>query len=181
MLNAKIKISQVNNLTDARYFSAWGVNYLGFDVLPNSPRFIAPPLVKEIAEWIEGPKIFLESSDAVDKIWINNYLEALGSVLMERKIDNQDNLIGLYGESLDGKKVVTYKSSLSWSSISRSYIEGLVRSYDEVFVDIPFGDDDIGIILDSGISGFVLRGGEEEKTGFKSYDDLDKVFDRIAE
>ena len=56
MLKAKIKISQITNLTDARYFAAWGVDFLGFDINPESEHFSSPSIVAEISEWVEGPE-----------------------------------------------------------------------------------------------------------------------------
>ena len=180
MLSSKIKISQVNNLTDARYFSAWGVDYLGFDINPESSSFVSPPLLKEIAGWVEGPSIVLESSDIGDPMWIRNYSDTIEGVLLERGIKNRNDLFILEGETLVGRKIVTYKSELLWSSISRSLIESLIREYDEVFIDIPFSTSEIDMILDSGISGLVVRGGQEEKIGFKSYDDLDELFEYLT-
>jgi len=57
MLRTKIKASAITNLTDARYFAAWEVEWLGFDLDPASESFIKPMQVEAIKEWVEGPKI----------------------------------------------------------------------------------------------------------------------------
>ncbi len=53
----QLKISSITNLTDARYFSAIGANYLGFcfDVLNENNISIAK--AKEIANWLHEPVI----------------------------------------------------------------------------------------------------------------------------
>lgn len=178
MLKAKIKISQITNLTDARYFAAWGVDYLGFDINPDSPFFISPPLVKEIADWIEGPKIILECHQGVDDIWLQNYVGSIENVLLEHPFSPVDHLRTF---TVDHKVTVIYQSNKAWSSLPLPSLEDLVKSYDEVLIDIPFSVQDVDRILDFGINGFVLRGGEEEKVGFKSYDDLDEIFDHLIE
>jgi len=53
----QLKISSITNLTDARFFSAIGANYLGFcfDVLNENNISIAK--AKEIANWLHEPVI----------------------------------------------------------------------------------------------------------------------------
>lgn len=54
----KIKVNKINNLTDARYFAAWNVNWMGFSMEIGMDEFISPKDIMEIKEWIVGPKIF---------------------------------------------------------------------------------------------------------------------------
>ena len=48
MLKTKVKASSITNLTDARYFAAWGVNWLGFDLRQGSDTYVQPQLVHAI-------------------------------------------------------------------------------------------------------------------------------------
>lgn len=57
MLTTTVKASSISNLTDARYFAAWHVDWLGFDLTANGLSVLSLPEVKEIKDWIEGPKI----------------------------------------------------------------------------------------------------------------------------
>ena len=57
MLTTTVKASSISNLTDARYFAAWHVDWLGFDLTPDGLTILPLPEVKEIKDWIEGPKI----------------------------------------------------------------------------------------------------------------------------
>ncbi|MDX1418643.1 MAG: phosphoribosylanthranilate isomerase [Rubricoccaceae bacterium] len=52
----KIKLSGITRLEDARYASAMGAAYLGFDQDPESPRYVSPEQVREIMEWVKGPE-----------------------------------------------------------------------------------------------------------------------------
>ena len=180
MLKAKIKISQITNLTDARYFAAWGVDYLGFDVDPDSEHFTPPSVVAEIAEWVEGPGMVLESNNSPDEILLNDYRKLLQDIIVEIPVTGSDHLTTF----IDQKNNETYAilhSSKSWSSIALSMIDALIKECDHLLLDIPFGINEVDMILDSGVSGFVLRGGEEEKVGFKSYDDMDDLFDFLID
>jgi len=51
----KIKLSEVNNLSDARFGAAAGFDYLGFCFDTLNPAFIAPVKAKEIIDWVSGP------------------------------------------------------------------------------------------------------------------------------
>lgn len=57
MLTTTVKASSISNLTDARYFAAWHVDWLGFDLTADGLAILPLPEVKEIKDWIEGPKI----------------------------------------------------------------------------------------------------------------------------
>ena len=56
MLKTNVKASSVTNLTDARYFAAWEVAWLGFNFDAGSDRYIQPQLMKAIREWVDGVK-----------------------------------------------------------------------------------------------------------------------------
>lgn len=57
MLKTKIKVNSVTHLTDARYFAAWEVEWLGFNLQPGHEKFIEPAQVLAIREWVDGPRI----------------------------------------------------------------------------------------------------------------------------
>lgn len=61
-LITKVKAGSVSSLSDARYFAAMGVDWLGFDVNPNSESYVSPELYKNIAGWVAGPKRVIEIS-----------------------------------------------------------------------------------------------------------------------
>ena len=50
-------IGSITNLTDARYFSAWEVEWLGFNLSQGEENAISPLQVAAMREWVEGPKI----------------------------------------------------------------------------------------------------------------------------
>lgn len=63
MYKCKIKVSGINNLTDARYFAAKGVDFIGFDINPESENFIPLHEIKTIMTWISGVRFVAECSD----------------------------------------------------------------------------------------------------------------------
>jgi phosphoribosylanthranilate isomerase len=56
MLKIKVKAGSITTLTDARYFAAREVEWLGFPIGEEEGK-IGPLQVKAIAEWVDGVKI----------------------------------------------------------------------------------------------------------------------------
>ncbi|MBP6828235.1 MAG: N-(5'-phosphoribosyl)anthranilate isomerase, partial [Saprospiraceae bacterium] len=57
-----IKASRITNLTDARYFAAKEVDFLGFNLEEGTEDYLDPIYMKAIREWVEGPQIVGEFS-----------------------------------------------------------------------------------------------------------------------
>ena len=55
MLKTRIKANCINNLTDARYFSARGAEWLTYDMDKESTDYLEPPKLMAITGWVEGP------------------------------------------------------------------------------------------------------------------------------
>src|SRR5690606_31205998 len=75
-LKTFVKISEVNNLSDARYCAGMGVNLIGFSLDPTNPKAVTPEQFSEITGWISGVKLvgeFYESSPLVIKELLGAY------------------------------------------------------------------------------------------------------------
>ena len=55
-LKTFVKISAINNLSDARYCAGMGVDMLGFALEPTNPDSISPEKYTEIIGWLSGVK-----------------------------------------------------------------------------------------------------------------------------
>lgn len=64
-LLTKVKAGSVSSLSDARYFSGMGVDWLGFDVNPDSPDYVSLDLYKSMVGWVSGPLRVLELADGM--------------------------------------------------------------------------------------------------------------------
>ncbi|WP_017731952.1 phosphoribosylanthranilate isomerase [Nafulsella turpanensis] len=53
-LQTFVKVSKVNNLSDARYCAGMGVDVIGFNLVPGTPHHMNPERFKEITEWLSG-------------------------------------------------------------------------------------------------------------------------------
>lgn len=212
MLKTKIKASNISNLTDARYYAAWYVDWLGFD-LRSAENTLSLAEVKAIKEWIEGPVIVGEMDllDFDKAKEIINFLELeaiqvgmyapiaqlqslqdytiIKEVIIESDMKASD-LEAHLGEYFD---VVSYflldfeKNGIDWqqikkdTSFSTAFIKALCQRQN-ILLSINCKPTEIEEILDSVQPyGLSVRGGIEEKVGFKSFDEVDEIFEILEE
>ena len=66
MLKTKVILSDVTNLSDARYASGMGVDYIGFNIDPENDQYVTSDQVKMITEWLSGVGIIGNIEALVD-------------------------------------------------------------------------------------------------------------------
>ncbi len=156
MLKLKVAVLSTNNLTDARYFAAYGVDYLGFDLNPESGDYLGYDKIKEIMEWVEGPKTLGQLTDLSGAKLFDEVLKLDAVCDESRIVDGSDEFPIL---------------DFAEGGFSRG-----------AFIDGFDGVDDLRFIIEQGMDlGIVLRGGEEAKVGVKSYEELDLIFEELMD
>lgn len=72
MNDTLLKICGITRLEDARYCAAAGADMIGFIQHRSSPRFVDPAKIREISEWLYGPRtvgVFVDADpDEVNRI-----------------------------------------------------------------------------------------------------------------
>jgi len=183
-LLTKVLAGAVSSLSDARYFAGMGVDWIGFDVNPESEAYVNPELYKNIAGWVSGPKRVVEISSssqtipevieayAPDYIQVpieyvsvlnNNDLPVLATTNTE-KIDF--GALGLIAERmeyliLDWPGQNPFHHSTLLAQISKHVnllwtIEPQISDVRKIISELP-------------IAGLALRGSKEIKSGLKDY------------
>lgn len=190
MLKTKIIAADLQNLTDARYFAAWLVEYMSYDLSDPNVDIVK---IKEIMDWVEGPISIAHFTGLEDASIINTQLNALsidhllvGPYASEEIINSdwqvmQTILLDENDNDLQSGKTYVVQSNHTFSDFvetKKEQLKTLCRS-NSIYLDCGFVGDDIEEILSLGIEGLVLRGGEEEKVGVKSYEDLDQIFEAL--
>ena len=188
MLRTKLKISDISNLTDARYFAAWGAEWMGFnaDQLAGNPESIQK--IKEMMEWVEGPEFvaefqglhepqyLLETFNALQTSWVH-----LGPFKEYGELDFKG--IQVIKEVLieENMKLESDASVVILKSDKKEDVVSFEKEKDQtILLDFPMEVSQIIKTLEEwNADGLVLRGGEEEKVGFKSFDELDEIFEAL--
>ncbi len=210
MLKTKIKASAITNLTDARYFAAWEVEWLGFNFDTGADDYIPPANMEAIREWIDGVKILgefnLQPADEIleavellnlDAVQLGMFSgqqtlkalhEAAVPVLQEMVVQDLSELSAIETQIKANEEHVQYfvldfaKNNLKWADI-QAYALAQLRELSEEFpillsADFPAGQAE-DILEGTGAAGISVRGGEEEKVGYKSFDELDDLFEAL--
>lgn len=167
-------MQNVTNLSDARYFAAWGVDYLGFNRKKDSPYYIEEAQLMEMKEWVSGPQVLIESNTLE---YADNFdgqiLDLSYASLPINKLSLFRTEINIViAEQREGKFIVPYEVSLS-QKLSE------VALNTEIFVDV--NDIPLEQIKKLENVGLVIQGGEEEKVGFKDFDELDQLFEWLSD
>jgi phosphoribosylanthranilate isomerase len=208
MLKLKIKASQITNLTDARYFAAKEVEWLSFNFAERTDNYIEPMRARAMFDWVEVPHIIGEF-DGFDADAVNFYAENWGLkavqvgesseifnlkseyIVKEIIIDSATTVHILRGMLLPYTGIVAaFQLNFELENITFSDVKsgkhplsindlsGLCAAFN-VILAIDFKLDELDEILALQPFGLSLKGGEEERVGVKSFDELDEIFDRL--
>ncbi len=153
----KLIARTITNLTDARYFAAWYIDYISYTVDPNSEYFISNEKIQEINSWVEGHKTLLEGVD-----------KTVGSLPAHHGVIH-NNAIYLKSQNQSNRAsgIILHKNE---------YSDNLVHEDNMIFIDFLDQAFDLDFLAQHPDLGLVVRGGSEEKVGFKSFDELDKLY-----
>jgi len=208
MLKTKIKASAITNLTDARYFAAWDVEWMGFSLDPASDHFVDPNTVHAIKDWVEGPQITgefnLQSAADIQSLVDNLNLDAIQvgpftpvETLMD--LDTQVPVIKeiIFEASKQASDIETILEAhaahcayflfnfdsnglaLTNLPVPLPWLKEVCAEY-PILLSIADLNDQLDTILDDiQPTGLSVRGGEEEKVGYKSFDELDDLFEAL--
>ena len=206
MLSTTVKISNVTNLSDARYCAGMGVMLLGFSVDPADVNYVAPPKFEEIRSWVAGVQLVAETSQtdpkhildtltgySVDALQVQepNVLPYLKSeltlpLLLRVNVDTYppDELDALMS------RYATYVAYfLLESDLNAPLTDEWLRSLSQIATDYPllvgFGLDDVPTaeVLRQQVpaSGLALRGSAEIRPGYKDFGTLMDILEALEE
>lgn len=188
MLNTQIIASQVSNLTDARYYAAWGVKYMSFNRNMGASTFISREELFEIREWVEGPEFLgeftgLEEGEDIEKIVDEENLDGVivGAYTPIHTIKALDTNVIIHEclfNNIPKNPNTPIIVKLKKSEISKLKISSDHTCYLDIY---DFDLNTVKSIIQERNFGLVLRGGEEEKVGFKSFGFLDDVYDLVMD
>lgn len=195
MHKTKIKVNDIQNLTDARYFAAMGVDYLGFCCNPGSETFCSLAKIKEITEWVQGPQFVLQFQGFQSEKDIKDVIDlGLGHALHFGVFATYDNIFGLpifkeyIFENLDQSTDLNcdfpiLRSDIDWEKMSALDKEKLsfILNSNYCYLDFKWQSQSLDEMLSQLPDfGLILKGGEEERVGVKTFDVIDDIFERLS-
>jgi phosphoribosylanthranilate isomerase len=206
MLTRTVKISNVTNLSDARYCAGMGVEMLGFSIDQDSPNYISPKKFEEICSWLAGVQLVAESSQSDPELLLKalseypvhyvqvetpgllTYLQSeLNLPLILRvSVDTYDandiySILSRYGDEV----AYFLLESDANTALSEEWVDVLTKLAKEYPILIGFGlDDEITVnnLTETFPEiGIALRGSEEIRPGYKDFGSMMDILEALEE
>lgn len=209
MLITKVKAESVTSLTEGRYFSGMGVDYIGFSFTENKPNSIQTTLAKEIMDWLSGPTFVAEISGSspesiktictqlnISTIQTDQQIDftqlppQIEEVIVNILIDNKTTETSLSNWMTDHKTQVSYyildvTQFDNWEKVQSLKLDKVMQnlaSQFPCFIKWFFEPELLIQALDFiKPMGVVLATGNELSVGMQSFEEVDKLIELLEE
>ncbi|HLT06558.1 MAG TPA: hypothetical protein VK014_03470 [Cyclobacteriaceae bacterium] len=203
-LKTFVKISAVNNLSDARYCAGMYVNLMGFNLEEGNSNFVSPEKFTEITAWLSGVDYVGEFEHAhPDTILqtVQNYevqaiqiseeahvqmlLHTGYTIILKQSIQNNDDLLHFIAiaPSLRENNVILLLEA-GMASISDELAGSIHHLSQQTPVLLGFGFNARNVedvLATTGVMGLALEGGNEIKPGLRDFDELADILEALEE
>ncbi|MDZ7604131.1 MAG: hypothetical protein U5K79_00760 [Cyclobacteriaceae bacterium] len=194
-MNPLIYIRNVNNLSDARYCAAMGVDLIGFRLDPAAEGSLSAAKFKEIAGWISGVKIVGEFGSATSET-IKDFLTSINIDYILAESGSDLHILGSVEKPLIIQVSIEDLIKGSRPEMNQNNAAYLLLTSELNSTNIPkaaFLNANLPMILgygitaenvaalasDYGFAGISLTGGSEERPGYKDYDEMAEILEEI--
>ncbi len=188
-LKSVVKVSNLSNLSDARFCSGMGVELLGFGVIPGTRHYMTPEVFHEIRGWLAGPQIVGELYGLSSIAQIDEAMETYAPDYFELTWDEYVT----YGEYIKLPCIVDISAAkanvafhdaenilyaITGESATCRDVEGvpyrtLIRTGSSEHLEEK---------LNAGcFSGFVLQGPAQTRAGVTGYDELGSLLEALED
>lgn len=172
----KIKVNNIQHLTDARYFAAASVDYLGFDLrgLEQEQQREELGKIESIREWILGPEIFIQVEQASEQL-----LETLLQYNIRHiEVSEENEWLGhsdfhWFYRGWKEELLTNVMGTLAFSDWNSQHCPPtFVRQFEK---------SDLNSIITGNALGVELEGTPQEKVGLKSFEFYDEVLESLEQ
>ncbi len=206
-LKTLVKISNVTNLSDARYCAGMGVDMLGFSMDSDSPDYVDPAKFTEMRSWVAGVQIVGETTSTdpdvieqlldtyqpdllqVDEAALLPYLSTAGKspgslrLILRANLSQLtlDQLNTLFQTGAAGAEYVLLESNgpLHFDDDLRATLQRLAGRY-SILLGTGISVDNVhSLLTDLTVQGIALSGGNEERPGNKEFGELMDILEAI--
>lgn len=202
----KIKLGNINNLSDARFAAAAGIDYMGFCFDNTNVNYIPPVKAQQIIEWTTGCFVVAEFGQQslreitdivdllnIDIVELNNDLlpddiKAIDKPIIKKIAINAwskeaiEKQMQAYADKVDAFHLY---NSEAHTDLDEAWLKNLCATYKIIWGlntnSNPDSYRDIPHILHT-YQPYALNitGGDEEKTGMKDFEELNLVLDALG-
>lgn len=189
-LRTFVKVSGINNLSDARYCAGMEVNQLGFEIEESASNYTDIQKYKEITEWLSGVEYVgeISSANSVIKAVIEGY--QLDAIQVEHIDQINEALETGLAVSFLAHDMDSVKAAWETSGKKLAYILLDASEIDQAMLNTL--SKDIPIVLASGftavtvtelaksdLKGIAIQGGNEIRPGYKDFDEMADILETL--
>jgi len=202
-LKTTVKISSVNNLSDARYCAGMGVELMGFQLSKGTDSYVDYQNFVELTGWVSGVEFVGEFTDSSEKEIIEtakqyelDYVQIQDASLipvlkpLEKKLMLKYNIEELADASAVAKEMETYKNDIAYFLFEsdqgityKTHIqEEVLKLADQypVLFGFNLSEEHVNELIDnSNLKGIALKGGEEIRPGYKDFDEMADILEAL--
>ena len=192
-----VKIGGINNLSDARYSAGMGVEFMGFDLRPDSENYISPEQFGAITGWVSGVKYIGEIS-MPELTQLTDLIDQYQLDYVQITIPDPTQQLGIIPLPLIVKIDQPEKSFISeclqkYASITEYFLiepetplsEELLNWCNTQAKDYPLllgsnlTKEYVKELGSTGFRGVALSGGNEIRPGFGNFDEIADILEAL--
>ncbi|MFQ3212582.1 MAG: phosphoribosylanthranilate isomerase [Marivirga sp.] len=203
-LKTLVKISAINNLSDARYCAGMAVDLMGFDLNPTSGSYTNYQNFVELTGWLSGVEFVgefmaensreqiaeaiktyeLSTIQVSDPSQVEAFSGAEVNILFKINIDQVDKseeVSSLMHEIKDKVQYFLFESDqgIHYKAHIVNEVMELAQSY-PIIMGFNVNVNTLDVLLDSSdVKGVALKGGEEIRPGYKDFDELADILEAL--
>jgi phosphoribosylanthranilate isomerase len=196
MLTRTVKISNVTNLSDARYCAGMGVEMLGFSIDEDSPNYISPKKFEDICSWLAGVTLVAETSQTNPEAILEslrNYPVHAVQVESPGLLSYLHSELDLYEADEISSILSRYEGDVSHfllesdqdAGLSEQWMQVLGALGEEYAILIGFGlDNEFTVAALTELFpniGIALRGSDEIRPGYKDFGSMMDILEALEE
>lgn len=201
-LKTFVKVSKVNNLSDARYCAGMGVDVIGFNLVPQTSHFVAPEKFSEITDWLSGvdfagefDELPVSEIQRLAKAYRIQYIQVKDATLLPElskeniplilKIDMDQPLNFSALERIlqeHKEEVVFYLFEGQQEAFEQEILDKILSYASDYPVLLGYGvapENIFELIKKHPIEGVALLGEEEIRAGYKDFEKLAEILELL--
>jgi len=201
-LKTFVKVSNISNLSDARYCAGMGVEMLGFAVEESSENYVSPLAYQEMIGWISGVEFVAEFTNAglaeINEIleqYPTHALQTENEAVLEKLLKNKqsqeidslpikilfraNNIQKIQQIAQKYASVVSFFVLAEAKNCIREKIEVLAANHPVLLEGLSNFQEVETFLQNTAIKGLVLQGTKEIAPGLKDFDELAEILEGL--
>lgn len=208
-LKTLVKISNVTNLSDARYCAGMGVDMLGFSMDADSPDYVEPKKFGEIRGWVAGVQIVGETRSTDPEVieqlldtyqpdvlqvdeaallpYLSTFSKSPGGLRLILRVDlaqiSLDQLATLFQTGVTGADYILLESNgpLHLDDDLQTVLQRLSARHPVLLGTGLSANNVHDLLANLPVRGIALSGGDEERPGNKEFGELMDILEAVEE